>query len=68
MIHLCTVKTGKGKWVITSSDCVEKHLRTIEDEITAREVFRPGLVIPVEDVRDMEKVYEYELQKMWEIG
>ena len=21
MIHLCTVKTGKGKWVITCSDC-----------------------------------------------
>ena len=25
MIHLTTVKTGKNKWVITPSDCIDKY-------------------------------------------
>ena len=25
MIHLTTVKVSKNKWVITPSDCVDKH-------------------------------------------
>ena len=57
MIHLCSIKTGKGKWVITSSDCEERYLRTIQDEITAREVSE-------EMLRDMSNKLEQRLMEI----